>query len=124
MAMFMSFMGALMVDLAQPECLDNMGVVTGILVFCFAINSMIGTLLCVYVGYLFHQRAYTETDQMYVGRCLMLTVTSRNKIIFGLAYLIDAISISLFIVEVAFHSTAKEHCPAGFIAFYDIAMAL
>ena len=124
MAMFMSFMGAIMVDFAQPECLDNMGFVTGLIVFSFFFNSMLGTLLCFYVGYLFQTRAYTENDQMYLGRCLMITVTINNKYVFALAYVIDTISAILFIVEIAYLSRAKEHCPAGFLAFYEIAMVL
>lgn len=124
MAMFMSFMGAIMVDLAQPECLDNMGAVTGVLAFCLGLNSVIGTFLCLYVLYLFQSRAYTEYDQMYIGRCLMITETSRNKIIFTTAYVIDLISVALLFVEVFFHSTATEHCRDGFLAFYNIAIAL
>ena len=94
------------------------------LLFCFILNSMLGTLLCLYVGYLFHRREYTENDQMYVGRCLMLTVTSRNKKVFALAYLIDFISTCLLVVEIIYHSAVKEHCRDGFIAMWEITMAL
>lgn len=124
MLVFISFIGALMVDLEQPDCLDNLGTVTIALLFCFMANSMLGTLLCLYVGYLFQTRAYTESDQMYVGRCRMLTVTTRNKKVFALAYLIDTISASLFVIECIYHSAAREHCREGFVAMWEIAMVL
>jgi len=97
--MFGSFMGALMQDWAQPDCFASVGTVTALLAGSLAINAVLGILLCVFTGYLFTTRARTMFRRIYIGRCLVLTQTSPNRLLFALAYTMDIISFVLLVVE-------------------------
>ena len=124
MAMFASFMGAVMVDLTQPECFNQMGTVTIMMIIGLLVNSVIGCVLAALTVYLVYTRAPTSFSRFYLGRCQVETVGSRNKCVFTLVYIQDVIAFFLFILMISFVGKANEHCPAGYTAFYKMTIFL
>ena len=124
MAMFGSFMGALINDFAEPQCFDKMGLYTAILLGVLCFNCMIGFLECLWTIYLVHERAPTEVRRMYLGRCLVMTSTSRNKLMYGLAYIMDGISLACLVAMFAILPTVSAHCKGSVLMFYEIAIAM
>ena len=118
MAMFGSFVSALMADFSDPDCLDKMGVILGLLVGGLAVNAMIGVMMCMFTAYLIHSRAYTYYSRMYLGRCAVLTTTTKNRVVFILAYIMDSITVFMLILETALLPSIREHCPTSVITFY------
>mmetsp|Transcript_14285 Transcript_14285/g.17994 ORF Transcript_14285/g.17994 Transcript_14285/m.17994 type:complete len:284 (+) Transcript_14285:21-872(+) len=124
MCMFGSFLNALMEDWKDPECFDNMGLYTVLLVAGLALNAILGGVMCLYTGFLWKTRARRNVSRMYLGRVRVLTVTTEDKIFFHLAHFMDAISAILFTTELIFMPYAKAYCDSGYNLFYVTATIL
>jgi uncharacterized membrane protein len=122
--MFSSFMGALMIDFVQPQCLGNMGLTVGLIVGALGFNAILGVCFLCLVLYRHFRRDYLTFERVVLGRCIVLTITSSNKLIFWFAYVIDTISLVMFVVELAMLPRAKANCPSGFLAFYNLTIVL
>ena len=99
---FLAKMGALMLDRNGFQCINEMGSVIDILFIGFGLNAFIGTLLCFYVAFLYQTSAHVEFDRVYLGRLQVLTMTTLNRIVYGIAYLMDAICILLFPIQLMY----------------------
>ena len=121
---FLAKMGALMLDRNGFECINEIGSVTNVLLVGFALNGLIGTLLCFYVGFLYQTSAHVESDRVYLGRVQVITMTSLNRIIYGTAFLMDAICVLLFPLQLFYYQIAIDHCPWGFVFFYNLMILL
>ena len=97
MCMFGSFLNALMEDWTDPECFDNMGIVTVLLVTGLAFNAILGAVLCLYTAFLHRSRARMDVQRMYLGRVRVVTATTTNRNFFHLTHLMDAISGTLLL---------------------------
>ena len=95
-AIFLAYLGGLMVDHNGFECVNTMEITTKLLLTGFVLNSFIGTLLCFYVGYLYATSADVESDRVYLGRLQLLTITSRKELIYRVCYAMDIICLLLF----------------------------
>ena len=107
-----------MADFSDPDCIDNMGLTLAFLVGGLAVNAMIGVMMCMFTAYLIHSRAYTYYSRMYLGRCAVLTTTTKNRVVFILAYIMDTITVFMLLLETALLPSIREHCPTSVITFY------
>ena len=85
-----------MVDHNGFECVDTMEITTNLLLTGFVLNALIGTLLCIYVGYLYASSADVESDRVYLGRLQLLTITSRKELIYYVCYAMDIVCLLMF----------------------------
>ena len=124
MAMFGSFMGALMADYIYPDCLDKMAVSIAFIMGGLFLSVVIGLVMLLFIIYLVKSRAYLTNERLVLGRCIILTTTSSNALLYRMAYVVDAISMILFVVELSTLSRATEYCPDDTLAFYKITIVL
>lgn len=121
---FLAKMGALMLDRNGFECINEIGSVIDVLLLGFVMNGLFGTLLCFYVGFLHQTDAHVELDRVYLGRLPVVTMTSLNRIVYGIAYSMDAICVLLFPLQLLYFQIAIDHCPWGFQFFYKVMILL
>ena len=122
--MFGSFLNALMEDWTEPECFDNMGIVTVLLVTGLALNAILGAVLCLYTAFLHRTRARMDVQRMYLGRVRVVTATTTNTLFFRLTHLMDAISGILLLSMFVMMPTAQAYCSRGYNLFYTTAAML
>ena len=101
-----------------------MGLTVGLILSALGFNAILGICFFCLVLYRYFRRDYLTFERVVLGRCVVLTMTSSNKLIFWFAYIIDTISLVMLVVELAMLSRAKANCPSGFLAFYVLTIVL
>ena len=114
----------LMSSYEVPDCYDVMGLVAVGMLASLMLNATLGITLCIYMAYLARRRTAQEFRRLYLGRCLLLTHTTKDKFLFALVHIMDAVGVLMLIIELAMLSRAKEHCDSNFLLFYELGLVL